>query len=94
MQTPQVETKTKQSESEGKYYEIPLSEKTLIKVSRDTVNERTFAQIRIWTKLGEGEDAKWIPTKKGVAFGLDKLEDIIRSLSMISIDEDAEKFAS
>ena len=93
MPTSYTETKSKDPET-GQYYEIPLSDKTLIKVSRDTVNEKTFGQIRIWTKIGEGESAKWIPTKKGVAFSLDKLEDIIRSLSMISIDDDAKKYAS
>ena len=91
---PQYTETPKAKPETGKYHDISISDKSLIRVSKDTVNEKTFGQIRIWTKIGDGDSAKWIPTKKGVAFGLDKLEDIIRALSMVSIEGDAKEFAS
>ena len=74
---------TTQSE---KTHEVQLSEKTKIKVSRDTVNGKTFGQIRIWTRIGE--KAEWIPTKKGVAFDLSHVDDIVRGLGLITLEKE------
>jgi len=59
-------------------HEIPLTDSTKILITKDTVNEKTFGQIRVWTKLKDNED--FIPTKKGLAFDLAKTGDIVQGL--------------
>ena len=51
-------------------HEIPLTDSTKILITKDTINEKTFGQIRVWTKPKGSDD--FIPTKKGVAFDLSK----------------------
>jgi hypothetical protein len=48
--------------------EIKLTESSKILVTKDTVNERTFGQVRIWIKTKGNDD--FVPTKKGIAFDL------------------------
>ena len=67
--------------------EIPLSESTKILVTKDTVNKRTFGQVRIWVKP-KGND-EYMPTKKGVAFGLEHTGAIATALLELQ-DEQAQ----
>tara|TARA_R100001082_G_scaffold44518_1_gene23707 strand:- start:7784 stop:8002 length:219 start_codon:yes stop_codon:yes gene_type:complete len=59
-------------------HEITLTDSTKILITKDTVNDKTFGQIRVWTKLKDKED--FIPTKKGLAFDLSKTGDIVQGL--------------
>mgnify|MGYP003135631805 FL=1 len=59
-------------------HEITLTDSTKILITKDTVNDKTFGQIRVWTKLKDNED--FIPTKKGLAFDLSKTGDIVQGL--------------
>jgi hypothetical protein len=57
---------------------IELSPSTQIRVSKDTVNEKTFGQVRVWIKKkGESE---YTPTRKGVAFSLEKTGELVQGL--------------
>ena len=58
--------------------EIPLSGSSKIFVTKDTVNERTFGQVRIWVKRKDDDEYK--PTKKGIAFDLSKTGAIAQAL--------------
>tara|TARA_R100001230_G_C5566251_1_gene89370 strand:- start:33 stop:251 length:219 start_codon:yes stop_codon:yes gene_type:complete len=58
--------------------EIKLTESSKILVTKDTVNERTFGQVRIWVKRRDDDEYK--PTKKGIAFDLTKTGDIAQAL--------------
>jgi len=66
-------------------HEIPLSETTKILVTKDTINEKTFGQIRVWTKPKDKED--YIPTKKGIAFDLSKTGAIVAGLLTLEDQE-------
>tara|TARA_R110000824_G_scaffold148806_1_gene318718 strand:- start:527 stop:796 length:270 start_codon:yes stop_codon:yes gene_type:complete len=59
-------------------HEIPLTDSTKILITKDTINEKTFGQIRVWTKLKGSDD--FIPTKKGVAFDLSKTSELVQGL--------------
>ena len=59
-------------------HEIPLTESTKILITKDTINEKTFGQIRVWTKPKDSDD--FIPTKKGVAFDLSKTSELVQGL--------------
>ena len=69
-------------------HEIKLTDTTKILITKDTVNEKTFGQIRIWTKLKGNDD--YIPTKKGVAFDLSKTSDLVQGLLTLDDHEGAE----
>ncbi len=58
--------------------EIKLTESSKILVTKDTVNERTFGQVRIWIKTKNNDD--FVPTKKGVAFDLALAGTIARAI--------------
>ena len=57
-------------------HEIPQTDSTKILITKDTVNEKTFGQIRVWTKPKNNDD--FIPTKKGLAFDLSKTGEIVQ----------------
>ena len=59
-------------------HEIPLTDTTKILVTKDTINDKTFGQVRIWTKTKDNDD--FIPTKKGIAFDLSKTGEIVQGL--------------
>ena len=59
-------------------HEIPLTDSTKILITKDTINEKTFGQIRVWTKPKGSDD--FIPTKKGVAFDLSKTSELVQGL--------------
>jgi len=67
--------------------EIVLTPSTKILVTKDTVNERTFGQVRIWVKPKGKDD--YTPTKKGVAFGLEHTGAIATALLELQ-DEQAQ----
>jgi hypothetical protein len=58
--------------------ELNVSDNTKIKITKDTVNDKTFGQIRLWTKTKDNDD--FIPTRKGIAFDLKLTGDIIQGL--------------
>ena len=45
-------------------HKIKKTDKTQIRLTKDTVNGKTFGQIRIWTKIND----EYVPTKKGISF--------------------------
>ena len=57
---------------------IKLSEKAEIRVSKDTVNEKTFGQVRTWIRKKDSDE--FIPTRKGIAFDLAHTDDIVKGL--------------
>jgi hypothetical protein len=59
-------------------HEVNISETTKILITKDTVNDKTFGQIRVWTKPKDKEE--FIPTKKGLAFDLGITGDIVQGL--------------
>ena len=59
-------------------HEVKISETTKILITKDTVNDKTFGQIRVWTKPKDKEE--FIPTKKGLAFDLGITGDIVQGL--------------
>ena len=56
-----------------------------ILITKDTVNEKTFGQIRVWTKPKNNDD--FIPTKKGLAFDLSKTGEIVQGLLTLEDQE-------
>ena len=66
--------------------EIQLTESSKILVTKDTVNERTFGQVRVWIKTKHNDD--YVPTKKGVAFDLSLASTLAKAL--LELDEQAE----
>jgi len=71
------------------YAEIKSGTKSVIKISKDVVNGNTFGQIRLWTEDKASGDL--IPTKKGVAFTLDKTNDIVEALAKLQSDIEERK---
>ena len=67
---------------------IHLTDKSQIRISKDTVNGVTFVQLRVWVVDRKTEN--WIPTKKGVAFNPDLVEEVISSLLEVSADPKSE----
>ena len=59
-------------------HEVNISETTKILITKDTVNDKTFGQIRVWTRPKDKEE--FIPTKKGLAFDLGITGDIVQGL--------------
>tara|TARA_R100001510_G_C7654538_1_gene213203 strand:- start:2394 stop:2612 length:219 start_codon:yes stop_codon:yes gene_type:complete len=59
-------------------HEIPLTDSTKILITKDTINEKTFGQIRVWTKPKDKDE--FIPTRKGLAFDLSKTGQIVQGL--------------
>ena len=59
-------------------HEVNISETTKILITKDTVNDKTFGQIRVWTKPKDKEE--FIPTRKGLAFDLGITGDIVQGL--------------
>ena len=68
-------------------HEIPLTDTTKILVTTDTINDKTFGQVRIWTKTKDNDD--FIPTKKGIAFDLSKTGEIVQGL--LSLEDEGGK---
>jgi|TARA_R100001591_G_C4305732_1_gene171610 hypothetical protein len=68
-------------------HEIPLTDTTKILVTKDTINDKTFGQVRIWTKTKDNDD--FIPTKKGIAFDLSKTGEIVQGL--LSLEDEGGK---
>ena len=68
-------------------HEIPLTDTTKILVTKDTINDKTFRQVRIWTKTKDNDD--FIPTKKGIAFDLSKTGEIVQGL--LSLEDEGGK---
>ena len=68
---------------------IPLTDKTQIRVSKDTVNGVTFIQLRVWVR--DKETNSWIPTKKGVAFKPDLCTDVVQALELAHVSKDGDK---
>jgi len=68
------------------YEKVQLNERTQIRVTKDTVNGKTFGQIRVWVH-NEATD-KNIPTRKGVAFDLEHIGAIIGGLEKLRNDAD------
>ena len=68
-------------------HEIPLPDTTKILVTKDTINDKTFGQVRIWTKTKDNDD--FIPTKKGIAFDLSKTGEIVQGL--LSLEDEGGK---
>tara|TARA_Y100000310_G_C20063155_1_gene525914 strand:- start:58 stop:282 length:225 start_codon:yes stop_codon:yes gene_type:complete len=68
---------------------IPLTDKTQIRVSKDTVNGVTFIQLRVW--VTDKETGSWIPTKKGVAFKPDLCPDVVQALELAHVSKDGDK---
>ena len=66
---------------------IELTPSTQIRISKDTVNDKTFGQVRIWIKL-KGND-EYTPTKKGVAFSLEKTGELVQGLLNLEDSIDA-----
>ena len=66
---------------------IELTPSTQIRISKDTVNAKTFGQVRIWIKL-KGND-EYTPTKKGVAFSLEKTGELVQGLLNLEDSIDA-----
>ena len=71
------------------YAEIKSGNKSVIKISKDIVNGNTFGQIRLWTEDKASGDL--VPTKKGVAFTLDKTEAIVEAFAKLQSDSDKGK---
>ena len=68
-------------------HEIPLTDTTKILVTKDTINDKTFGQVRIWTKTKDND--AFIPTKKGIAFDLSKTGEIVQGL--LSLEDEGGK---
>jgi len=66
-------------------HEIPLTETTKILVTKDTINEKTFGQVRVWTKPKNNDE--YVPTKKGIAFDLSKTGEIVQGLLTLEDQE-------
>ena len=66
------------------YGEIKTGTKSVIKVCKDVVNGNTFGQIRLWTTDKVTGDL--VPTKKGVAFTLEKIPQIAKALAELQAD--------
>jgi len=63
------------------FSEIQIKDDSKLKITKDTVNGVTFGQIRLW-KLDNNAN-RYIPTQKGVGFGLKHINEIIKSLSLL-----------
>jgi hypothetical protein len=68
-------------------HKIELTPSTEIRISKDTINDKTFGQVRVWVKL-KGNDEK-TPTKKGIAFSLEKTGELIQGLLSLEDSIDA-----
>jgi|TARA_R100000234_G_scaffold107130_1_gene78034 hypothetical protein len=68
-------------------HEVVLTESTKVLITKDTINNKTFGQVRIWTKTKDGDD--FVPTKKGIAFDLSKTGDLIQGL--LSLEDEGGK---
>tara|TARA_R100000458_G_C8255745_1_gene231892 strand:+ start:115 stop:345 length:231 start_codon:yes stop_codon:yes gene_type:complete len=66
------------------YAEIKTGEKSVIKVSKDEVNGNTFGQIRTWTT--DKKTGELVPTKRGVAFKLEKTASLVDALARLQSD--------
>tara|TARA_R100000329_G_scaffold59672_1_gene53530 strand:- start:412 stop:642 length:231 start_codon:yes stop_codon:yes gene_type:complete len=66
------------------YAEIKTGKKSLIRVSKDTVNGNEFGQIRYWTEDKTSGDV--VPTRKGVAFNLEKIPSLVDALARMQAD--------
>jgi hypothetical protein len=66
------------------YAEIKTGTKSVIKITKDVVNGNTFGQIRLWTTDKTTGDL--VPTKKGVAFRLEKIPQIAKALAELQAD--------
>ena len=66
-------------------HEIPLTDTTKILITKDTINEKTFGQVRVWTKTKDNDE--YIPTKKGIAFDLSKTGEIVQGLLTLEDQE-------
>ncbi len=67
---------------------IEVSDNSQIVVSKDTVNGKTFGQVRTWIRKKGTDD--FIPTRKGIAFSLDKTDKIVEGLLVLADTEKAE----
>jgi hypothetical protein len=67
-------------------HEINLSPSTIIRISKDVVNDKTFGQVRVWVKPKNADE--FLPTKKGVAFDLSKTGELVEGL--LSLEEHTE----
>ena len=67
-------------------HEIELSPKSKIRVSKETIHEKTFGQIRVWVKPKNADE--FTPTKKGVAFDLSRTGELVDGL--LSLEKHAE----
>ena len=68
---------------------IPLTDKSQIRISKDTVNGVTFIQLRVW--VVDKATGSWIPTKKGVAFKPELTDEVIRLLTEVyATDKDSD----
>ena len=67
-------------------HEIPLTDSTKILITKDTINEKTFGQIRVWVKPKNADE--FTPTKKGVAFDLSRTRELVDGL--LSLEKHAE----
>ena len=64
-------------------HEINLSPSTVIRISKDVVNDKTFGQVRVWVKPKTADE--FMPTKNGVAFDLNKTGELVEGL--LSLEE-------
>jgi hypothetical protein len=63
---------------------IDKTDKTQIRLTKDTVNGKTFGQIRIWTKVND----EYVPTRKGIAFGHNHISELQVGLEQMKISFD------
>ena len=59
-------------------HEIPLTDTTKILITKDTINEKTFGQVRVWTKPKDNDE--YIPTKKGIAVNPKILDEVVEMM--------------
>jgi hypothetical protein len=60
-------------------HKIKKTDKTQIRLTKDTVNGKTFGQIRIWTKIND----EYVPTKKGISFDGNLIPELQVGLEML-----------
>lgn len=63
---------------------IALTDKSQIRISKDTVNDVTFVQLRVW--VVDRKTGTWIPTKKGVAFKPSLTNEVMELLKEVNND--------
>ena len=63
-----------------KMAEIQKRDGEKIIVQKNEYKGKEYADIRVYFQDAEGE---WKPTKKGVTFGLDQIDDVIKALEEV-----------